>query len=487
VSQGVEAVQLNRITATPDLSFTTVRWVTEIPDPDDEDSVEAVDMFSVVGEQYRLPSVEAAAAAIGNESAFLPPRFWFVPDDKNEHDDQAVAVYATVKDFGYHVGFLPKRQARDYRSNMASLGKPGGVLEVLGCITQGRSSPHPNARVYMPVDFVDLIHSGYVIDPANQVEWLADPSPVLARALNGSISSTFSFEELCKLYCWHARKRGWFCFPDDCESKAEGIRSAGIGLAREAFDPFLRDSSAATAAQTTLDVIRPLKNPFVKGSKSEWFFLANGREHGPLDARSMRVAAKSGILGPNDTVRRGDMEEWVPATKVKGLFSPDHLSRGVETTQPVTAGDNAFLQRVLFARGDLPAPWTVGEFEAYAPPMFATLAPAIGCGSYPIFSDGKRNGGVTGFALSDAKAATDHYVAINRGMGSQQGPQTRIGDESRCAHNLIEMPPQLNLPRTESSELLFRSNSIVVHIRMTDSGPKAAIALAEAINKRLID
>lgn len=112
MSNDVEAVQLNRITATPDLSFTTVRWVPEIPDPDDEDSVEAVDMFSVVGEQYRLRSVEAAAAAVGNESAFLPPRFWFVPDDENEHDDQAVAVYATVKDFGYHVGFLPKRRVR---------------------------------------------------------------------------------------------------------------------------------------------------------------------------------------------------------------------------------------------------------------------------------------------------------------------------------------------------------------------------------------
>lgn|GEM_PF-5312938 len=70
----------------PELSLASVRWMTEIPDPEDSSIVEAVEMFAVVGEQYRLDSVEAAVKAIEEEVSFLPPRFWLVPDNNNSFD-----------------------------------------------------------------------------------------------------------------------------------------------------------------------------------------------------------------------------------------------------------------------------------------------------------------------------------------------------------------------------------------------------------------
>jgi hypothetical protein len=224
----------------PVLSLTTIRWVEETETQDDDGctEVEEAPMFAVVGEQYKLQAVQAAADAIVKEGAFLPPRFWLVCENDNSYDSNAVAVHATVSQRVFNVGFLPRPQAVLFRNGMAALGKPEGTLEVLGCFTQGRSSLHPNGQIYLPEKFADLVKSGYCSDPANNPVWLSDPSPVAPRPYQGWHARGFSDDELRKIYCWYARKKKWRCFPGACDSAAGGFRS-NRGRVAEEMDSFV--------------------------------------------------------------------------------------------------------------------------------------------------------------------------------------------------------------------------------------------------------
>lgn len=491
-----EGVPLSRVAAKPDLSFTSVRWVTEIPDPDNEHSVEAVEMFSVVGEQYRLPNIEAAAAAIAGESSFLPPRFWLVPDDGNQHDNLAVAVYSTVAERGYHVGFLPKRQARDFRANMAALEIPGGVLEVIGCITNNQASPHPNVRLYMPVDFVELVRSGYTANPANQVHWMADPSPVVPRSLEKGIPESFSFDELCKIYCWHARKRGWYCFPDSCESKAEGLRSAGIGLPKEAFHPFtLQQGSETPPKDSATSVATGPAQASPRDRSREWFFQAGGKQVGPLDAVALKQAANTGSIGPNDSVRRGDMDQWVPAHRVKGLFGDAAARSADPPRQQGSRAGSLDLPGLLYESGDLVPPWSIGEFQSRPPKMFDGLPPPDSCGCYSILLNGAASGTATLFAFQDSEIAKQHFATIERkfsaaaegkALKSQVGLIARLGQRARFFYMRAEMPPELKMPALEATEIVFCRDTRVIHINMVGAQPEDALDYATKIDGRLI-
>jgi Zn-dependent protease with chaperone function len=53
---------------------------------------------------------------------------------------------------------------------------------------------------------------------------------------------------------------------------------------------------------------------------AEWFCQVEGREFGPLTADQLRGFAREGRLRRDGFVRKGPSPDWVPATKVKGLF-----------------------------------------------------------------------------------------------------------------------------------------------------------------------
>lgn len=456
----------------PALSLANVRWVTEIPDPEDSSLFEAVEMFSVVGEQYRLDSIEAAARAIAEEDGYLPPRFWLVPDNANAFDPLAVAVYVIAKATAFHIGFLPKGQARQFREQMQQLSRVGESLEVLGCITQGKSSPHPNGRVYLPVGFAALCLDGFSSDEANRIAWVDDASPIVPRAATGRPRDVFSFEELCKIYCWHARKRRWFCFPHDCEAKAEGIRSAGVGLAVADFEPFMR----AVAGESAGGGAPP--QPAVNLA-SQWFYEKNGQVHGPFDAAGLRNAANVGRLNPTDRVRRGDLSQWAVASRVKGLFVEPPTNSPAKSSTPSLA-------TLLFQEGDLPAGWSVGPFEPSAPKMFDNVAGATNQGGYPLLFAGNRKGGVTGFVFQNASDATRCYEVLRSGMSENATVVARLGDAARFSYMRMEMPPQLKLPPTENTDLVFVRGTIVVHIRMGNCQPEPVVAYAARIDSRLV-
>ena len=52
-----------------------------------------------------------------------------------------------------------------------------------------------------------------------------------------------------------------------------------------------------------------------------WYYKRDGVERGPVPAAELKRLAAAGKLGPADVVRREDMEKWLPAGQVKGLFA----------------------------------------------------------------------------------------------------------------------------------------------------------------------
>ena len=50
-----------------------------------------------------------------------------------------------------------------------------------------------------------------------------------------------------------------------------------------------------------------------------WYYKINGEEHGPVTSDDLRKMAVAGTLNPNDLVRKEEMNEWVPANRLKGL------------------------------------------------------------------------------------------------------------------------------------------------------------------------
>jgi serine/threonine protein kinase len=54
----------------------------------------------------------------------------------------------------------------------------------------------------------------------------------------------------------------------------------------------------------------------------DWYYLANGTQHGPISAAELKAHADAGKLRPTDLVWKGGMTAWNPAGKVQGLFPP---------------------------------------------------------------------------------------------------------------------------------------------------------------------
>ncbi|MEZ6045963.1 MAG: RDD family protein [Planctomycetaceae bacterium] len=50
-----------------------------------------------------------------------------------------------------------------------------------------------------------------------------------------------------------------------------------------------------------------------------WYYKIDGEEHGPVTSDDLRKMAVAGTLASNDLVRKEDMQDWVPANRLKGL------------------------------------------------------------------------------------------------------------------------------------------------------------------------
>lgn len=72
----------------------------------------------------------------------------------------------------------------------------------------------------------------------------------------------------------------------------------------------------------------------------QWFYAANGSQAGPVDTAELKRLAGEGALEPTDLVWKEGLPEWVPATKVKGLFASGEPEAGAAAPQPL-AGTTA--------------------------------------------------------------------------------------------------------------------------------------------------
>lgn len=67
----------------------------------------------------------------------------------------------------------------------------------------------------------------------------------------------------------------------------------------------------------------------------EWFYRRAGEITGPLTAAQLREHALAEKVAPLDYVRRGADGNWVPASKVKGLFDPPPAVEAAPDPEPV--------------------------------------------------------------------------------------------------------------------------------------------------------
>jgi hypothetical protein len=277
MSQSPVSSPVDEFPRPPALSFAAILWVAEeevVPDPEDNGGdddygmnksyTEEKEMFDVVGEQYRLDSTEAAAQAIEEEASFLPARFWLLCEDDNPHDANAVSVHAVAQGRTYHVGFLPRSDAELYRQSLSKIGRANETVEVVGCFTQGKDKPHPNCRLFLPMDFAAQLEAGIAESPENNPDWLRNPDPVEPRPFQGLNAAGFTDDELRKIFCRYAKRKRWFGLPHHCDAAPEGYRSSKLP---EELEEFLLDFRSAIPPRTepSREVTTPQSKPRDEG------------------------------------------------------------------------------------------------------------------------------------------------------------------------------------------------------------------------------
>jgi hypothetical protein len=52
-----------------------------------------------------------------------------------------------------------------------------------------------------------------------------------------------------------------------------------------------------------------------------WFYLVQGTQSGPVDAARLRQMAASGELQPDSMLWKEGLAEWIPASRLNGLFA----------------------------------------------------------------------------------------------------------------------------------------------------------------------
>jgi hypothetical protein len=191
----------------PQLSFTKVLWPLDPP----------IELVRVTVARHHVADAHAAADAIAADDSFLPARAWLVQDQAEPGDPDAVSVYFPTARGAWRAGAIVGRKGRVIRLQMNAIGRPGETLETLACVVGGAQAAHPVVRVYLPVDFDELISAGYDRDPANRPAWLADTTPVAPRAVASDDGREFTPDELRKVCCRFAKSRRLPSLPDNIE------------------------------------------------------------------------------------------------------------------------------------------------------------------------------------------------------------------------------------------------------------------------------
>jgi len=190
---------------------------------------------------------------------------------------------------------------------------------------------------------------------------------------------------------------------------------------------------------------------------AEWFLRLGDQELGPYRSTQFAEMAADGRLTPTDSIRRGDMAGWVPATKLQGLSFPPELPppraapvasgttpqippplpEAIAERGPMTLASILGLLRrrpsygvlgVLLIVSVLTVQWPFGasgarstrsgnRFEGEVRTVLAAGRPAEGMGSTPRFND-VRDGVARGFVLVDGLVSQQLLMAALAEMKS---------------------------------------------------------------------
>jgi hypothetical protein len=68
----------------------------------------------------------------------------------------------------------------------------------------------------------------------------------------------------------------------------------------------------------------------------QWYYSRSGQQLGPVTGSELRQLAVQGLLSPIDLIWREGLTDWLPASRIKGLFppGPPPLPISLEATQP---------------------------------------------------------------------------------------------------------------------------------------------------------
>src|SRR5436190_13729112 len=77
-------------------------------------------------------------------------------------------------------------------------------------------------------------------------------------------------------------------------------------------------------------------------SRTKWYVDHAGQVSGPVSVSELRHLAASGQLLPTDRVRKEDMNRWVKARAVKGLFAPAAAEATTAPAPEPAEGDTVF-------------------------------------------------------------------------------------------------------------------------------------------------
>jgi hypothetical protein len=196
-------------------------------------------MLFAVGTNHRAQDVQRVIELIKESGSFLPPRAMLVPEPTNANDPHAVAVVFPTHQFGQpgsqysadiKVGYLQRGTAVLFGETCAALGLAQAPVEVLACILVGKGPNEAGTiKVYLPNTFGELVVSGYTLEPASHLAWLADATPVPKKELTQNRAKDYTLDEQRKMYCRFAQHKGWNCLPDSVDEKVAAWRLQGLG------------------------------------------------------------------------------------------------------------------------------------------------------------------------------------------------------------------------------------------------------------------
>lgn len=75
--------------------------------------------------------------------------------------------------------------------------------------------------------------------------------------------------------------------------------------------------------------------------QSAWYYAIDGRRFGPVPGDELRRLAQKGDLRSSDLVWRAGMQDWAPASSLRGLFadSPPPVPRYADPVRPTDSSD----------------------------------------------------------------------------------------------------------------------------------------------------